>query len=64
MAQKDSGTATQPGDMKLSIMKPTGAKWMIEGFDYIQSHPDMIRNGFNNVGTGIPNMNFLKISCL
>lgn len=50
VAQQDSGTATQPVDMKLSIMKPIGAKWMIEAFDYIQSHPDMIRNGFKNVG--------------
>ena len=50
VAQKDSVTATQPVDMKLSIMKPIGAKWMIEAFDYIQSHPDMIRNGFKNVG--------------
>ena len=60
MAQKDSGTATQPVDMKLSIMKPIGAKWMMEAFDYIQSHPEMIRNGFKNVGI----TDFLKASCL
>ena len=30
---QDSGTATQPVDMKLSIIKPIGAKWMIEAFD-------------------------------
>ena len=30
VAQKDSGTVSQPVDMKLSIMKPIGVKWMIE----------------------------------
>ena len=42
MAQKDGGTADQPVDMRLSIMKPIGIKWMIEASDYIWSHPDMI----------------------
>ena len=56
MAQKDGATANQPVDMKLSIMKPIGAKWMIEASDYIQSHLDMIRNDFKNTGI----LDFLK----
>ena len=56
VAQKDGTTANQPVDMKLSIMKPIGAKWMIEASDYIQSHLDMIRNGFKNTGI----LHFLK----
>ena len=50
VAQKDSGNPNQPVDMRLSIMKPIGAKWMIK------SHPEMIRNGFKNVGI----VDFLK----
>ena len=59
VAQKDSGTATQTVGMKLSIMKPIEAKWMIEASDYIQSHPEMIRNGFKNVS-----ISDLKAGCL
>ena len=42
MGHKDGGTANQPVDMKLSIMKPIGAKWVIEASDYIKSHLDMV----------------------
>ena len=56
VAQKDGGNPNQPVDMRLSIMKPIGAKWMIEASDYIKCHPEMIRNGFKNVGI----VDFLK----
>ena len=36
--------------MRLSIVKPIGAKWIIAMSDYIKSHPEMIINGFKNVG--------------
>ena len=55
MAHKDGGTANQPAYMTCSIMKPIRAKWMIEAPDYIQAHPDMIRNIFDNIGI----LNFL-----
>ena len=38
-AEKIMTVALQPVDMKLGIMKPIGAKWMIKAFNYIQSHP-------------------------
>ena len=56
VAQKDSGNPNQPVDMRLSVMKSIGAKWMIEASEYIKSHPEMIRNGFKNVGI----VDFLK----
>ena len=56
VAHEDGATANQPVDMKLSIMKPIGSKWTIEASDYIQSHPDIITNGFKNTGI----LDFLK----
>ena len=56
VGHKDGGTANQPVDLKLSIMKPIGAKWVIEASDYIKSHLEMIRNGFKNTGI----LDFLK----
>lgn len=37
-------------DMKLQIMKPLCATWMIQLFDYMKANPDIIRNGFKHVG--------------
>ncbi len=31
-------------DLKLSIMKPLGAKWMVSMYDYFLSKPEIIRN--------------------
>lgn len=39
-----------PVDLKLSIMKPIGAKWMIQLFDYFQARPHIISNGFSAAG--------------
>ena len=36
--------------MQLSIMKPIGAKWMMDLYDYIKSKPELVINGFRNVG--------------
>ena len=64
VSQKNNGQTVQPVDMRLSIVKPIGAsivkpigaKWMIAMSDYIKSHPEMIINGFKNVGI----VDFLK----
>ena len=41
-------------DLRLSVVKPISAQWMIEFFDYMKAHPDIITNGFRHVGlTGI-----------
>ena len=37
-------------DVRLSIMKPLGAKWLIDMYDYFKSKPDIILNGFKGVG--------------
>ena len=56
VTQKNSDQAVQPVDVRLSIVKPIGAKWMIAVSDYIRSHPEMIINGFKKVGI----VDFLK----
>ena len=45
-----------PIDLKLSIMKPIGAKWMIDLYDYFKAKPEIIINGFRAVGI----LNILK----
>ena len=39
-----------PVDLKLSIMMPIGAKWMVQLFDYFQARPEIISNGFSAAG--------------
>ena len=45
-----SSRQLQPVDLRLSIMKPVGGRWMIELYDYLKSRPDIIVNGFRHVG--------------
>ena len=37
-------------DLKLSIVKPMGAQWLIELYDYMLQKPDLIINGFRGSG--------------
>ena len=37
-------------DVRLSVMKPLGAKWLVQMHDYFKSKPDIILNGFKDVG--------------
>ena len=38
----------EPVDLRLSVVKPLGAKWMIELlFDHLKQHPEIIKNGFS-----------------
>ena len=39
-----------PAPMQLSIVKPIGTKWMMDLYDYIKSKPELVINGFRNVG--------------
>ena len=39
-----------PVDLRLSIVKPLEAQWMIKLFDFLKSGPDIIRNGFKGAG--------------
>ena len=40
--------------MRLSIMKPIGAQWLLEMYEYFKSHPNLIINGFRAAGI-LPN---------
>lgn len=40
----------KPVDLKLSVMKPLGARWMIQLYDYFKSTPEVVVNGFKATG--------------
>ena len=42
--------ATQQVDMRLSIMKPLCAKWLVAAYDYICANPIFIVNGLSAAG--------------
>ena len=42
--------SNEPVDMRLSIMKPIGAQWLLEMYEYFKSHPNLIINGFRAAG--------------
>ena len=44
--QEGNESAPQPVDLRMSIVKPLGAKWMISLYDYMKSKPNIIKNGF------------------
>ena len=48
--QLQDNTPVTPVDLKLSVMKPLGAQWMIKLYDYFKSKPEIIENGFKRVG--------------
>ena len=39
-----------PMPLKMSTLKPLGAKWLVEMHEYIKDNPDIISNGFRGVG--------------
>jgi len=45
-----TGNSTiNPVDLRLSVIKPIGAQWMIELYYYFKDHPQIIINGFKEV---------------
>ena len=38
------------GKIDKSIVKPLGAKWMVNFYNYIQTKPDVVQNGFREAG--------------
>ena len=48
--QKDSNSSLGPVNLHLSTVKPLHAQSIIEAFEYIKSHPEIIING----AAGIP----------
>ena len=49
-SQIEDSTEIKPVDLKMSIVKPLGAKWMIKLYEYFKLHPEIIKNGFRAVG--------------
>lgn len=50
MQQIDSEEKTIPVDLRMSVVKPLGAQWMIRLYDYFKANPDLISNGFKVSG--------------
>ena len=48
--QLDGGGETVPIDLRLSVVKPLGAKWMVKLYDYLKSKPEIVQNGFKGAG--------------
>ena len=40
----------EPVDLRLSLLKPLGARWFIDAFSHIQANPSIIKNGFLKAG--------------
>ena len=47
--QLSGETAKAPIDLRLSVVKPEGARWMIAMYDYLKSKPEIISNGFKDI---------------
>ena len=37
-------------DLRLSTVKPLGAKWVVNMFSHLKSRPDLVQNGFTCAG--------------
>ena len=48
--QLKAKSTIEPADLRLSIMKPLGAKWLIETVEEMKQRKDVIINGFCNAG--------------
>ena len=46
----NSGASDVAVDLKMSIMKPLGAKWLMEMYDHLLTKPEIIINGFKGSG--------------
>jgi len=47
--QEESGEV-KPVDIHLNIVKPLGAKWLMEMYDHFKGTPQIIINGFRKSG--------------
>ena len=43
-------TKKQPVDLRSSVVKPLGARWMVDLYNHLKSKLDIIRNGFTAAG--------------
>ena len=49
-SQLQGFTGNKPVDLKLSTVKPLRASWVKSCYDYIESKPEIIQNGFREAG--------------
>ena len=50
LKQLEEGADIVPIDLKLSTLKPLGARWLISMYDYLKEHDSIIVNGFKAAG--------------
>ena len=48
--QLDGTSAREAIDLRLSVVKPLGARWLVRMCDHVKTKPDMIINGFREAG--------------
>ena len=44
------GSTLEPVKFPMSRMKPLGAQWLIQMYEYMIAHPEIMKNGFRTVG--------------
>ena len=47
---EEESDEVKPVDLHLSIVKPLGAKWLMEMHDHFKGNPQIILNGFRKSG--------------
>ena len=50
----EGGDPPPPVDLRMSVLKPLGAKWLVEMHNYIKENSDIIQNGFRGAGISVP----------
>ena len=49
-SQLQGNIENKPVDLKLSTVKPLGARWVKFCYDYLKTKPEIIQNGFREAG--------------
>ena len=50
--QHQETKSLQPVDLQMNIVKPLGARWIVSLFEYLNTKPEIIKNGFRESGIG------------
>ena len=48
--QLDEGEEISPVDLRMSTMKPLGARWLVSLYDYLKENSSIVENGFKAAG--------------
>ena len=48
--RQEEDKTLEPVDLRMNIVKPLGAKWIISLFEYLSAKPEIIKNGFRESG--------------